>query len=82
MLVGDLDLDGAKVLDRVVEQHAGSIELDLTAVDFMDSSGLRSLLLHRNDRGATVVHASPAVTRICELASVTFIFEDPEISPA
>ena len=78
VVTGDLDLDGAKVLDRVIEEQGAAVELDLAGVEFMDSSGLRSLLVHRTDPGATVVSASPSVTRLCELAAVTFLIEEPE----
>jgi anti-anti-sigma factor len=80
VVTGDLDLDGAKVLDQVIEQQGASVELDLTRVQFMDSSGLRSLLVHHNALGVTIVDASAAVTRVCELASVTFLFEGPRTS--
>ncbi len=77
-VVGDLDLDGAQVLSQAVEQLDGPapVELDLSGVEFLDSSGLRSLLIHRDDHGATIVHPSQAVIRTCELASVTFLLDD------
>ena len=80
VVAGDLDLDGAQILDKVVaDQAPGSpIECDLAGVEFLDSSGLRSLLVHRQSRGATVVAPSPAVTHVCELAAVMFLLEHPE----
>ena len=79
---GDLDLDGAKVLDRIVDEQTSAVELDLSGVEFLDSSGLRSLLVHRLERSARVVAASTAVSRVLELAAVTFLLEDAEIAPA
>ncbi len=79
VLNGDLDLEGAKVLAEAVERLDGSafVELDLSGVEFLDSSGLRSLLIHRDDRGTTIVSPSRAVTRTCELAAVEFLFDAP-----
>ena len=66
---GDLELDTAEVLERHVEgrltEGERRIVLDLTRVDFCDSSGLRVFVkLHRQvaDQGGVLRLAGPAVT--------------------
>jgi anti-sigma B factor antagonist len=79
LINGELDLDSA---DRVVD-HVGSINgdttsvvVDLTDVDFVDSSGIRALLLCRSaldGRGVRfgVVGAQPATLKVFRIAGVT-----------
>jgi anti-sigma B factor antagonist len=82
---GELDLVGAP---RLIEALPGSgtspVVLDLDAVGFMDSSGLRSLLEARQaclDAGRTFAIARPshAVQRVLELADLTREFELVEV---
>lgn len=68
-VTGDLELDTAEVLERHVEGRLGEgerrIVLDLSRVDFCDSSGLRVFVkLHRQvaDQGGVLRLAGPAVT--------------------
>lgn len=46
-VVGEIDLATASFLDRAISHHTGSIAVDLRKVSFMDSTGLRVLLIHR-----------------------------------
>jgi anti-anti-sigma factor len=43
-LRGELDLGSAGRLERALEEHRGPVLLDLTALAFMDSTGIRVLL--------------------------------------
>ena len=77
--IGEIDMASANTFEAVAEQVllAGPerIELDLTAVDFIDSSGLRSIvqlrkraLLEGIELRATGL--SPAAERILELTGL------------
>lgn len=73
---GDLDIGTADHLERAVDEHAGtSIALDLSGIDFIDSSGLRSLLSVRK-RGTPPVLIAPSdpVTNLLELTMLTDAF--------
>jgi anti-anti-sigma factor len=53
-VAGELDLSTAETLDAAVQRArvpGSALVLDLTGVDFMDSHGLRSLLLANADAG-------------------------------
>ena len=73
-LAGDLDLRGTTVLDPEIERactdpEARTVVLDLRAVRFVDSSGLRSILLaqaalSRAGRRLGLVRGSAAVQRV------------------
>ncbi|MBR7835759.1 STAS domain-containing protein [Actinospica durhamensis] len=80
VLTGELDLCVAEEFERALlaalaaREAGGDLALDMEKVDFFDSSGLHALL-----RGARVaaesdtclcVLASPAVTRVFDLAGV------------
>lgn len=79
---GELDLVGApRLLDAL--PGAGDptpVVIDLGAVGFMDSSGLRSLLEARQrcadaGRGFAIARPSEAVRRVLELVDLTGEFE-------
>ena len=44
ILRGELDLGSAGRLERALDEHRGPVLLDLTALTFMDSTGIRVLL--------------------------------------
>ncbi len=75
---GEIDAHTAPRLDDAIQQvlAAGpSIELDLTDVSFMDSSGLRIVLAATNtarERGGDVVIANPSavVARLIEVSGL------------
>ena len=46
-VIGEIDLATAPFLDRAISHHTGRIVVDLRKVSFMDSTGLRVLIIHR-----------------------------------
>jgi anti-anti-sigma factor len=80
-LAGELDLDTVKVLDTVPIQPDAdeTVVLDLAGLEFVDSSGLRSLIQVRRrviDRGAHLVlrQPRPSVRRVFEVAGLDTVF--------
>ncbi|MDG4786061.1 STAS domain-containing protein [Micromonospora sp. WMMD1102] len=79
-LVGDLDMDTAELLrrtlDRTLGHPFGTLVVDLSQLDFCDSSGIRTLLFgvadaERLGRRLVVVNPRPFVRRVLELTGVT-----------
>jgi anti-anti-sigma factor len=86
-LVGEVDLATAPELDRLLDQLAegepGRLLIDLTGVEFMDSTGLASIVraLHAaeaNGHRLSVQRGSPQVQRLFELTGLVdrLTFED------
>jgi anti-anti-sigma factor len=84
LLKGELDLPAtAEMSDELHElarREERLVVIDLRAVTFMDSSGLRLLVTLRNtvtDRGARLLlgDVSPAVRRVVDVAGLTDWFE-------
>jgi len=78
VVVGEIDLDTAPVLDRELRHHDTvmselDLSLDLSGVTFFDSSGV-AVLVHalerRGDRGLVLRDRSRAVQRTLELVGV------------
>jgi anti-anti-sigma factor len=78
-LVGELDLSGVDLFERTLEAEldaeAGLVALDLSALGFMDSSGLRALVMadvRVKDAGGNLVVARPSgpVERVMRLTDV------------
>jgi anti-sigma B factor antagonist len=78
-LAGELDLAGAPLLDRRLEQAfrraPRAVELDLSGLTFMDSSGLRLLLRWHKltaERGVEflLTGAGPALQRLFTITGV------------
>lgn len=72
---GEIDAHSASTLGEALRAASGSIDLDLAAVDFVDSSGLRVLieshqLLEARGDTLTIVDPPPAVQRMFELSVV------------
>jgi stage II sporulation protein AA (anti-sigma F factor antagonist) len=75
---GEVDMSRYRELDRVLASagaDATTLEIDLSAVSFMDSQGLRLLLraLERADgdgRRVVLVDPSPSVGRLLDVAGV------------
>ena len=83
---GELDILGAPRLAEVIPADDGSspIVIDLAAVEFMDSTGLRALLEARTaattaGRPFALARPSAAVTRVLELVDLTGEFEVVEL---
>ena len=71
---GDVDLAGGPLLDEAIArvERDGPVVIDVSGVDFIDSSGLRSLLSasrRAHERSGEVVlrAPSPGVLRLLEL---------------
>jgi anti-anti-sigma factor len=80
-LTGELDVAGAALLehelDRVAADHAPrALVLDLSALDFMDSTGLRLVVLadaraREEGREFALVRGTPDVHRVFEITRMT-----------
>jgi anti-sigma B factor antagonist len=85
---GELDIVGAPhLLETVPEEGSEPVVLDLDAVRFMDSSGLRALLEVRracaeSGRPFALARPSDAVRRVLELVDLEGEFEILEAPPA
>ena len=78
---GDLDAQTSNRLDEVISarlaEDADEIVFDLSELDFLDSSGLRSMVLARGPQGdVRVVLRSPstAVARLLDITGLTEVF--------
>lgn len=76
---GEIDAASARTFDAAAAQalaeHPECLDIDLTDVDFLDSSGLRSIIALTNktrDRRihATVSGMSPAARRVLEITGL------------
>ncbi|MCU1401207.1 MAG: anti-sigma factor antagonist [Acidimicrobiales bacterium] len=72
VVVGDIDLASAEAFRPVLLASRDPIELDLTGVQFMDSSGVKVLLQARRVRPVRIAVASPSVNRVLELLGLSF----------
>lgn len=80
-LSGELDVAGAALLqhelDRVIADHEPPhLLVDLSALDFMDSTGLRLVVLAANraradERRFSLVRGNPDVHRVFEITRMT-----------
>lgn len=66
-------------LDAAIRESVGSFVLDLSGVDFLDSTGLRVLLrarglLGREDRALAVICPYGPVRRVFELSGLSTVF--------
>jgi anti-anti-sigma factor len=88
VLVGELDIASAPAVDRALEDLGPSISkrlvIDLAGVTFMDSTGLRALLLAcksaSDSQRELVLRPGPyQVQRVFELSGTLerFVFEEP-----
>src|SRR5690606_18773486 len=80
MVIGDVDLASAPLLEAEIEQHHGvDVTVDLSQVDFIDSAGL-VVLIKQQDRirqsGAelTLAVVPGPVTRLFELTGLSEAF--------
>jgi anti-sigma B factor antagonist len=77
IVTGELDAHTCSDLTSALEPLPGSgdIQLDVSGVEFMDSSGLRALIsAHQSaeatDRRLVIVHPGKAVARIIEISGL------------
>ena len=82
--IGELDIDTAHALeqglDRAFDSASDRVVLDLRELDFIDSSGLRSLLIARRcaenaRKHFALVAGSRELERTLEIAGVHSIFD-------
>jgi anti-anti-sigma factor len=75
-IVGEIDAHTAPEITTVVAgTDADSLEIDLSGVDFVDSSGLRALieahqLFESSGRSLMLVRPSPIVARLFDISGV------------
>jgi anti-sigma B factor antagonist len=90
-LAGELDLHGAGQLDAelrgLLAGPVTSIEIDAARLDFVDSSGLRSVLQARSEAEAAgasfrIASVSPAVSRVIEIAGLADLLLPANPNPA
>lgn len=79
-LTGELDLASAPILERALEGEdvtgAPLVVLDLDGLEFVDSTGLRAILLAHSGSSArgrefAITPGSPQVQRLLSITSVT-----------
>ncbi len=85
-VAGELDLAAAAAWDASIDEAMGqvpsSVAVDLAATTFVDSSGLRLLLMLRHraaEAGTTftMTNISPAVARLLEVTGLTDLVGEP-----
>ena len=75
-VAGEIDAHTAQKITEAVERASeGSLEIDLSGVDFVDSSGLRALIeahqqFQASGRSLTLVQPSAVVTRLFDISGV------------
>ena len=74
---GEIDAHTASAIGQALDRsnRDGAVELDLSGVEFVDSSGLRALIeahqrFEANGASLTLVRPSPAVVRLFEISGV------------
>ena len=79
LATGELDLDGGDRLEALVSElvsRGEAVAIDLSAVSFMDSSGLGELISLAQGPGDVVLEdASPAVLRVMEITGTTDVIQ-------
>jgi anti-sigma B factor antagonist len=73
--VGEIDAHTAPTLATAIDAAAPTVRLDMSGVEFVDSSGLRVLIdahqrLQESGGSLTIVAPSPAVHRLFEISGV------------
>ena len=76
-LCGDLDLAGSVALEAALAQlpSESRLVIDLSGIEFIDSSGIRSLMVARTNRSTRLVEPSRAVRHTFEVANVLHLLE-------
>ena len=72
-VAGEIDMTSAPVLRRALDQAParGRLVVDLSAVRFLDSAGVRVLYDHLDRRPELVVSADAVVLRILDLTGLS-----------
>jgi anti-sigma B factor antagonist len=89
---GEVDVATAPALrdrlEQVIESDQGPVVVDLTAVTFIDSTGLGVLIGARkqcddNGRALRVVMSEPRILKVFEITGLTEFFDvQPSLGPA
>jgi anti-anti-sigma factor len=79
---GEIDLANVSMLNDALDAADGTVVIDLGAVTFMDSSGVRILVLQHRRRDATgdrlvLANLSRSVRRVLEVAGVLEYLDVP-----
>jgi anti-sigma B factor antagonist len=87
-LSGDLDLATTDVTISLIVDQTSQVQVivDLSAVDFMDSTGLRSLVsaksaLEAESRTMILTNPTPAITRVLQVTGLDELFRLPNSFP-
>ncbi|HJJ48388.1 MAG TPA: STAS domain-containing protein [Methanocorpusculum sp.] len=79
---GNIDFLTAPELDKVVEREvadAGKLIFDLSAVNYLASAGIRSILnadeLMEEKGGLKIVHTTPNVMAVLEITGITSVID-------
>lgn len=82
---GEVDLESSRALSEALSEVVSSrqVSLDLTGVGYMDSTGLRTILvakeeLERAGGNLNVVAASNIVNRLIQISGVSELLGQPE----
>lgn len=83
IVTGELDLATAPELERKLARSRGRIVVDLRAVDFMDSTGIRVLLSHKarleqNGGHLRLLIGSDPIRKLFDMCGVTELFDIDE----
>ena len=79
-LTGEIDADLCEELDaaaRAVHEHGLPVQVDATAVTFMDSTGVR-LIARCYANGHVTVNASPTVRFLLEILAMDDVLANPQ----
>lgn len=82
-LTGDIDVETARTLRAHIVEHLGDatsrVIIDLSAVDFMDSSGLGALVsgwqITRDEGTFRIAGANSIVSRVLSITGLEEVFE-------
>ncbi len=86
IVTGEIDAHSAPALEaRLAEAPSGNVVLDMSGVEFIDSSGLRVLVTQQQQRTAhghqfAVADPSVCVQRLFDMVGLTEFFIEPTLS--
>ena len=77
-LDGELDVVGAATLESLLGEldHAEKVQLDLGEVSFIDSAGIRALIVARRDDRVRLSNPSRVVRQTLEVAQITHLLDE------
>jgi anti-sigma B factor antagonist len=80
LVIGEPETTFKKTITRLLEEGRVNLLVDLSAVGFLDSSGLgalvRALMLAQKEGGsAKLLHAGPQVRKLLQLTKLDSVFE-------